>query len=417
MSMSLSELVDEAQKLLADGSSSSRSLVAAAVAKMGELPRLDDAQRREWRRLVALFARDRATVVRAVLAETVKRNPELPPEAAERLARDVIDVARPILAHSEALSDDVLIDLVEEGDRDKQDAIVNRRQISEDVARVIIDECDQALVARLAANNGADLSDDDMERMLERFDNAWPVVTGLAKRNALPPSVAEKVITQVSGRLKANLRAQGVVAPVPDPSSDDAPPPAVAAPVRAETESPAPRAVAPPPVAPRPRPAAPAPAPASAARPIARPIADAPRAFSYRLADASREAAQAMHKQGKLKPLVAVKELCTGDLAFFETALSLLAGLPLATVQSMLHDPRVRGFNSVNEKARMPGTFMPVIRAALAAIAETPLDGMPGDRGRFVEIVIARILTQMEEVGGELLEFLAENFAPARVAA
>ncbi|MFO0295179.1 MAG: DUF2336 domain-containing protein [Rhodospirillales bacterium] len=420
--MSLSELVDEAQKLLADGSSSSRSLVAAAVAKMGELPRLDDAQRREWRRLVALFARDRATVVRAVLAETVKRNPELPPEAAERLARDVIDVARPILAHSEALSDDVLIDLVEEGDRDKQDAIVNRRQISEDVARVIIDECDQALVARLAANNGAELSDDDMERMLERFDNAWPVVTGLAKRNALPRSVAEKVITQVSGRLKANLRAQGVVAPVPDLPSDDAPPPAVAAPVRVEIESPAPRAVAQPPVeqppvAPGPRPAAPAPAPVSAARPIARPIADAPRALSYRLADASRDAAQAMHKQGKLKPLVAVKELCTGDLAFFETALSLLAGLPLATVQSMLHDPRVRGFNSVNEKARMPGTFMPVIRAALAAIAETPLDGMPGDRGRFVEIVIARILTQMEEVGGELLEFLADNFAPARVAA
>jgi hypothetical protein len=31
--------------------------------------------------------------------------------------------------------------------------------------------------------------------------------------------------------------------------------------------------------------------------------------------------------------------------------------------------------------------------------------------------VIARILTQMEEVGGELLEFLADNFAPARVAA
>ena len=35
--MSLSELVDEAQKLLADGSSSSRSLVAAAVAIVGLL--------------------------------------------------------------------------------------------------------------------------------------------------------------------------------------------------------------------------------------------------------------------------------------------------------------------------------------------------------------------------------------------
>ena len=63
----------EAERLLADGSPSSRSLVAAAVAKIGELPRLKTTQVEEWRHLVDFCARDPATVVRAVLAETVKR--------------------------------------------------------------------------------------------------------------------------------------------------------------------------------------------------------------------------------------------------------------------------------------------------------------------------------------------------------
>jgi hypothetical protein len=38
---------------------------------------------------------------------------------------------------------------------------------------------------------------------------------------------------------------------------------------------------------------------------------------------------------------------------------------------------------------------------------------MPGDRDRFVETVIARILTQVDEIGADLLEFLAARFQPA----
>jgi uncharacterized protein (DUF2336 family) len=414
----LAEVVGEAEKLLADGSARSRSLVAAAIARLGDLPRMTAAQRAEWRKLVELFARDKDTVVRAVLAETVKRNPNMPAGAAEQLARDVIDVARPILAHCESLSDETLIDLVEEGDVQKQDAIVGRRHISEEVARVIIDECEQAQVARLAANNGAELSEDDLERMLERFDNAWPVVTGLAKRDALPPAVAEKVVARVSSRLKANLLAGALpsrVAEAPDQEVAGGPAAgleagAVAAPVppsRADV-GPIRDTVMRRPQATEARTGAP-----GDRRMVAR---TGMATQAYCAMDDSRALARQMHQQGKLKPIDALKALCTGDLAFFEAALAARADMPLGTVQSMLHDPRVGGFTSVNEKARIPGTFVPVVRAAIAAIAETPFDAMPGDRQRFVDTVIARVLTQVDEIGGDMLEFLAEQFAPERPA-
>jgi uncharacterized protein (DUF2336 family) len=403
----LGAVVEEAQKLLADGSTRSRSLVAAAIARLGDLPRMTPTQREEWRRLVEIFARDRDTVVRAVLAETVKRNPNIPAGAAEQMARDVIDVARPILAHCEALSDEVLIELVEEGDHDKQDAIVARQHISEGLARVIIDECEQSQVARLAANNGAELSEDDLERILERFDNAWPVVTGLAKRDSLPPAVAAKVVARVTSRLKAGIRV-----PEAAPRAVDAgPPPDAAGPMAAVAADAAPVAA----------PAAPAAMRASPGRAEAvrrpKPVRVGMAAESYCMVEEARTLARQMHQQGKLKPIDALKAVCTGDLAFFEAAIAARADMPLGTVQSMLHDPRVGGFTSVTEKARIPGTFLPLVRAALAAIAETPFDGMPGDRQRFVDTVIARVLTQVDEVGGEMLEFLVDQFAPASPAA
>jgi uncharacterized protein (DUF2336 family) len=381
----LEALVDEAERLLADGSPSSRSLVAAAVAKIGELPRLKTTQVEEWRHLVDFFARDPATVVRAVLAETVKRNANVSAGTAERLAHDVIDVARPILAHSDLLSDTVLIDVIAGGDPQKQDAIAGRSHVSEDVSRVIIDGCAQAPVARLAANKGAVLSDADLERILERFEDAWPVLVALAKRDRLPASVAEKVIARVSNRLNANYRGANpsAEATVPSPSA----PASDATPIEQVA--------------------------AMTSAPVSPQATRAGEGAAFRPAEASRALARQWHQQGKLSPLLALKALCTGDLAFFETAVSLRSGLPLPTVQSMLHDPRVRGFNSVNEKARIPGTFLPVIRAALSAIAETPFDGMPGDRDRFVETVIARILTQVDEIGADLLEFLAARFQPA----
>jgi uncharacterized protein (DUF2336 family) len=211
------------------------------------------------------------------------------------------------------------------------------------------------------------------------------VLVALAKRDRLPASVAEKVIARVSNRLNANYRGANpsAEATVPSPSA----PASDATPIEQVA--------------------------AMTSAPVSPQATRAGEGAAFRPAEASRALARQWHQQGKLSPLLALKALCTGDLAFFETAVSLRSGLPLPTVQSMLHDPRVRGFNSVNEKARIPGTFLPVIRAALSAIAETPFDGMPGDRDRFVETVIARILTQVDEIGADLLEFLAARFQPA----
>ena len=54
----------------------------------------------------------------------------------------------------------------------------------------------------------------------------------------------------------------------------------------------------------------------------------------------------------------------------------------------------------------MPADALAAIQAALAASAETPFDGQPEDRSRRVQRVIERVLTQVEDVGADTLDFL-----------
>ena len=58
----------DVERLLSDGSPGSRSMVATAVARMGEVPALSTAQREAWEDVVRMFARDAEMVVRAALA-------------------------------------------------------------------------------------------------------------------------------------------------------------------------------------------------------------------------------------------------------------------------------------------------------------------------------------------------------------
>ena len=113
----------DVERLLADGSPGSRSVVASAVARMGEVRALSSSQREAWEHVVRVFARDAEMVVRAALAEEVKSSTSLPRDVAEMLARDAIDVARPILGFSEALSEELLVELAAEGGPERQEAI------------------------------------------------------------------------------------------------------------------------------------------------------------------------------------------------------------------------------------------------------------------------------------------------------
>lgn len=359
------------ERLLADGSPHARAATASKVATLVDLPSLGAAQRRELEMVLRMFARDAELMVRAALAEQLKASRHLPLDVAETLARDAVDVARPILSFSDVLPDALLIEIVNSGDGGKQLAIAGRATVSEAVSSALIEEGSEAAVVRLASNDGAAIADGGFDRMLERFAGSTAVATGLANRAQLPPTVAERVIARVSDRLSADLVARHAL-------------------------------------------------PAEIAEQLvdqAREKATAGYAAVIGEADASRDLARQLFHAGKLTPSLALRSLCMGDLPFFEASISLKAGIPLGSAQTLISDVGGRGLKAVAERAQLPPSFLPTVRAAVIAIRETNYDGLPGDRVRFMKRIIERVLTQIEEVGAETLDYLLAKLAEPEPAA
>lgn len=93
-----------------------------------------------------------------------------PPRSLLRdLARDVsIDVARPVLANSRALTDDDLLSVARTRGQDHLRAISQRPVVSEAVSEAIVERGDDATLGVLLANEGAAMSREVQEMVVDR---------------------------------------------------------------------------------------------------------------------------------------------------------------------------------------------------------------------------------------------------------
>jgi uncharacterized protein (DUF2336 family) len=357
--------LNDVERLLADGTAHSRAVTAAKMASIVDTATLSAARRVELERVLRVFAGDAELIVRAALADHVKSSELVPLDIVASLARDAAAVAEPILSTSTLLTDELLVEIIADGDAAKQLAIAGRAGVSGTVSEALIENGDERAVTRLAANERAEIPESGFGRMLDRFANSASVAGSIANRVHLPPTIAARVIARVSELLSADLVARHAL------------PERVAARLAEQ----------------------------------AREQATVGYAALVGEAEASQSLARQMNDAGKLSPSVIVRAVCMGDLPFFEMALALRAGVPLASAQALIHDTGGRGLSALFERAKLPPSFLPVIRAATAAIGETAYDGLPGDRMRYMHRIIERVLTQVEEVGVETLDYLMERLA------
>src|SRR5688572_4689183 len=102
-------------------------------------------------RLAPVVGRD----ARAELARRLAPLPKAPSGIVRSLARDDIEVARPVLVHSLGLADADLVAVATAQGIDHRQAIAERRQISEVVTDVLVARGDRGVLHALARNVGA----------------------------------------------------------------------------------------------------------------------------------------------------------------------------------------------------------------------------------------------------------------------
>ncbi len=338
-------------RLMSDSSPQVRAQTTAKIAAEFDAAALSEAERRIAEDIFRALVKDTDVLVREALAAHLKSTPELPHDVALALARDVDSVALPVLKFSEVLTDDDLIEIVRGHEPAKQVAIAQRPGVSEAVSDALVDTGNEAAVAHLVGNEGADLSENALDRVIDNYNESTSVSDSLARRPNLPPAISERVVSALAERLQAYLVSQHDVSP------DVASTLILQARERATVTL-----------------------------------------IDYGSSEAELESLiDQLHRKKRLTSSLLLRVLCVGDLNFFERAMSKLTDLPLPNVRILIHDKGMLGLEPLYNRAGLPKGLYPAFRAAVSLVVETDYDGGRNDRQRYVERLMERLLTKFED--------------------
>ena len=307
--------------------------------------------------VLALLVGDIEKEVRKALAETVAASAKLPPTIAEKLARDDIEVARPVLEKSPVLSDDKLAEIVRTNSVQYALAVAGRERISEQLADALVDTGQERVVAKLAGNLGAELTKRTLKRILEDFRSSRRVQDRLVRRPALPHEITEELVSIIGDRIEWELVKTRRISPEE-----------------------------------------------------ARAIVSAVRervTLGMTARDNDQESLlryfRGRHLAGELGPDELLGYLRDGDVVALEAALAVMSGLAPRTVRQALYCTDRRYLAAVCVRADLPASHYVALRMALE-LAESCLEngGRPreysSDTVRFVQQQYERLLREPEKV-------------------
>ncbi len=345
---------EDVQRLLRDPSGDVRANTAAKLADQFDAPDLTQAERAIAEDIFRLMVRDAELRVREALSLNLRDNPLVPHDIASALARDVDSVALPMLEFSTVLTAADLVEIVRGRDPEKQKAVARRASVQSEVADALVEEGSAEVAAALAANEGADLSETSMLRMVEKYGDDEAVQDPLVHRATLPVTVSERLVHRLSEHLKDHLLRNHELPP--DMAADLVMQSRERATITLSSES---------------------------------------------TEDEVERLVQQMRDHGRLTDSIIVRAACMGDLKFVEYALGSRTDLPILNVRQLIHDSGPLGLKGIIEKAGFAGIFYPAIRAAIDVMGETDYDGEANDRERYQRRVLERVLTQYGDLGVE----------------
>ncbi len=345
--------MEDVQELLKNPSEEARLNTADKISKQFTGENFSDSEKAIAEEIFRIMSKDVEIRVRETLAKNLKKSSKIPHDIAKTMAKDVDEVALPILKFSQVLTSEDLIEIINTGSDSKQFAIASRPIVQEDVSAALIEKGSETTVATLISNEGAKIKEESFHVALERFPESENVKRPMAMRASLPMSVAENLVAKVSQELQKYILAH-----------HDLPPDVVANLVMQSQEKTT--------------------------------IGLSSRASE----DDTHELVAQLLEKGRLTPSILIRSLCMGETKFFEHAMAIITKLPIHNVRVLIYDSGDLGFKGLYEKAKLPAGLFIAFSAAIEIIKETELDGEEGDVERFTRKVIERILTQVDEASG-----------------
>ncbi|MEE8517054.1 MAG: DUF2336 domain-containing protein [Alphaproteobacteria bacterium] len=359
------------EKLLADPSVKQRAETAAMVAGEFSDQHFDASERKLAAEIFRIMVHDAGVRVREALSAHLKESPDIPHDIAMSLANDVDSVALPIIEFSEVLTDNDLVEIINASGELKQSAVARRETLSTDVTKALVETENETVIATMMDNDGAEISEDSFQTVLEKFSDSDAIKTPMALRSVLPIDVSERLVTLVSDNLREHLLTKKEL----------------------DEEATADLILG------------------------IRERATLGLLLPGTEAEDMEKLVGQLEENDRLTPSIILRALCAGNLTFFESAMAHCSNIPIANVRILVHDSGYLGLVALFDKTSLPKEMLPAIRVAIDVARETGYDGGDHDRERYVRRMIERFLTQFEDIGAENLEYLLtklSKFSPVK---
>jgi uncharacterized protein (DUF2336 family) len=335
-----------------------RPEAAHALAKAYLMSDDDEDIRSGMEAALTVLLDDRQSSVRFALADALGSSPYAPRHIMATLAADQTEIAALVLSRSPLFFDAELVDIVAAVPESLQAAIARRPIVSGAVSAALAEVGEQAAVEELLANCGASVARISLKRIAERFGDLPEFRDRLLARPDLPADVHQLLIRRLGDAL-GNLVvmkawvAEDRAAVVTREACDR-----VTVALAAESQS-----------------------------------------------DDLAALVEHLRVTGQLTTALLLRAICAGNIAFFETALSVLARVPESRVESLVRSGRTTGLRAVYARAGLPPLAFDAFAAALETARRIAAEGGARDRYRFTRDMVDAVLLRYRDISdGEMNE-------------
>ncbi len=333
-SIFMNELAVCLQKLRGKSSLDVRSEATEKICQQYNEGIFNESETKIVSEILDLLSQDIEVSIRRSLAENLKNSTKLPREIALRLAKDVEDVALPILEFSFVLTDEDLIEIIKSTkDVARHRAIAKRSSVSYRVVDELIRETDELVVRTVIANKGAYISNRSLEKIVHDFKNSENILGELIERGGLSLTLVEEMISTVSERLKEQIILRYDVSSKILNSLVDA----------------------------------------SAEENILKSAS-----FDIKRNQVDKLVSH-INEKSKLNYSIIMRSLCKGDLEFFVSSLSTLANVPRSNTNKLVYDPSQLGFTAIYKAAKLPDNMLEAAKLILKFVIEAKQSGVTND--------------------------------------
>lgn len=357
--LALSE--DEVQRLMEDKTPAIRLAMTNKIAGAYGESELKGGEASAAEQIFRLLLRDTELRVRVALAEHVKNSTQIPRDIVMTLARDVEEVALPVLQYSEVLTDEDLIELMNNTQETaKFIAVSKRASVSDRVTDTLLEKGDEKVALTLISNGGARISDKGLGKIVDRYPANEKLMLAVSNHPRLPVTVAEKMVHVVSSSLATVLKKkyklpEGQLQKEVDKTRES------------ETLS------------------------------IIR--------QSQSQEDIEKLIAQLVAFE-RLTPSIILSALCQGNFAFFETSLARLSNIPVSNARALIGDRGELGFRAIYNKSGLTDAMFPAVKLLLRVVRQLDEEGEKPGSPRYPNRVVERLLAAPEAASMDNLSYI-----------